>query len=75
MELIVTPKRFVVFEPAVDVLLSFPFEPVVVLKLITPFVVAAKLATRGFVAGRDEIFPIPYSELRGTLLVQNPKYN
>jgi hypothetical protein len=36
---------------------------------------ASKLATRGFVAGRDEIFPIPYSELQGTLLVQNPKYN
>jgi hypothetical protein len=36
---------------------------------------AAKLASRGFVAGKDEIFPIPYSELQGTLLVQNPKYN
>jgi hypothetical protein len=36
---------------------------------------SSKLSTRGFVSGRDEIFPIPFSELQGTLLVQNPKYN
>lgn len=35
---------------------------------------ATKLASRGFVAGKNEIFPIPYQELQGTLLVQNPKY-
>ncbi len=36
---------------------------------------ASALSSRGFVVGRDEVFPIPYSELQGTLLVQNPKYN
>lgn len=36
---------------------------------------AAKLANRGFVAGKDEIFPIPQVELQGTKLVQNPGYN
>jgi starch-binding outer membrane protein, SusD/RagB family len=36
---------------------------------------AAKLADRGFVAGRDEIWPIPTSELQGTKLKQNPGYN
>lgn len=35
---------------------------------------AAKLADRGFVAGKNEIFPIPSSELQGTKLVQNPNY-
>lgn len=35
---------------------------------------AAKLADRGFVAGKNEIFPIPASELQGTKLVQNPNY-
>jgi hypothetical protein len=35
----------------------------------------AVLGSRGFVAGKNEIFPIPASELRGTLLVQNPQYN
>lgn len=35
---------------------------------------AAKLGSRGFVAGKNEIFPIPFSELQGTLLVQNPNY-
>jgi starch-binding outer membrane protein, SusD/RagB family len=35
---------------------------------------AAKLASRGFVAGKNEIFPIPSSELQGTKLVQNPNY-
>lgn len=36
---------------------------------------AAKLSSRGFVAGKNEIFPIPYRELQGTKLVQNPGYN
>lgn len=36
---------------------------------------ATKLANRGFVAGRDEIWPIPISELQGTKLKQNPGYN
>jgi hypothetical protein len=35
----------------------------------------AKLADRGFVAGKNEILPIPFSELDGTQLVQNPNYN
>jgi starch-binding outer membrane protein, SusD/RagB family len=34
-----------------------------------------KLANRGFDAGVDEIFPIPFRELQGTKLVQNPGYN
>jgi starch-binding outer membrane protein, SusD/RagB family len=36
---------------------------------------AVKLANRGFVAGKDEIFPIPTRELQGTKLKQNPGYN
>jgi hypothetical protein len=36
---------------------------------------AAKLGSRGFVAGKNEIFPIPFRELQGTKLVQNPQYN
>ena len=32
------------------------------------------LAGRGFKTGTDEIFPIPFSELQGTMLVQNPNY-
>ena len=36
---------------------------------------ASKLSSRGFVAGKDEVFPIPFSELQGTMLTQNPKYN
>ena len=36
---------------------------------------ATKLASRGFVAGKNEIFPIPNAELVGTKLVQNPGYN
>lgn len=36
---------------------------------------AAKLASRGFVAGKHNIFPIPYKELENTKLVQNPNYN
>jgi hypothetical protein len=35
---------------------------------------AAKLGPLGFVAGRHEILPIPYSELQGTRLIQNPNY-
>jgi hypothetical protein len=35
---------------------------------------AAKLATRGFIAGKNEIFPIPVRELENTLIVQNPNY-
>jgi hypothetical protein len=35
---------------------------------------AAKLGSRGFVAGKNEIFPIPARELLGTKLVQNPGY-
>ena len=33
------------------------------------------LAGRGFVAGKHEIFPIPFRELQGTKLKQNPKYD
>jgi hypothetical protein len=36
---------------------------------------ASKLSSRGFVAGKNEIFPIPARELQGTRLVQNPQYN
>ncbi len=36
---------------------------------------AAKLSSRGFVTGKNEIFPIPARELQGTKLVQNPNYN
>jgi starch-binding outer membrane protein, SusD/RagB family len=32
------------------------------------------LGSRGFVAGKNEIFPIPLSELLNTKLVQNPNY-
>lgn len=35
---------------------------------------AAKLGSRGFKAGKNEIFPIPSQELQGTKLVQNPNY-
>ncbi len=35
---------------------------------------AAKLGGRGFIAGKNEVFPIPFRELQGTKLVQNPKY-
>jgi starch-binding outer membrane protein, SusD/RagB family len=34
----------------------------------------AKLGSRGFTAGKNEIFPIPARELLGTKLVQNPGY-
>lgn len=36
---------------------------------------ATKLSSRGFVAGKHNIFPIPYKELENTKLVQNPNYN
>jgi starch-binding outer membrane protein, SusD/RagB family len=35
---------------------------------------ATVLASRGFKAGKNEIFPIPALELQGTKLVQNPGY-
>ncbi|MDR6157594.1 hypothetical protein QF023_001110 [Chryseobacterium sp. SLBN-27] len=34
----------------------------------------AKLGTRGFVAGKNEILPIPFNELTNTALKQNPGY-
>ncbi len=34
-----------------------------------------KLASRGFVAGKNEILPIPAFDLQGTQLHQNPGYN
>jgi starch-binding outer membrane protein, SusD/RagB family len=36
---------------------------------------ATKLGSRGFMAGKNEIFPIPARELLGTKLKQNPNYN
>jgi hypothetical protein len=35
---------------------------------------ATVLASRGFKAGKNEVFPIPAGELQGTKLVQNPNY-
>ena len=35
---------------------------------------ATVLSSRGFVQGKNEIFPIPSRELQGTKLVQNPGY-
>lgn len=35
---------------------------------------ATKLASRGFVAGKNEVLPIPFRELDGTQLQQNPGY-
>lgn len=35
---------------------------------------AAKLTSRGFLAGKNEIFPIPIRELNSTQLKQNPNY-
>lgn len=35
---------------------------------------AAVLAPKGFVAGKNEILPIPYQELQNTKIVQNPGY-
>lgn len=34
----------------------------------------ARLGSRGFTAGKNEILPIPYNELQNTKLVQNPGY-
>lgn len=34
----------------------------------------AKLGSRGFKPGKNEIFPIPSQELQGTKLIQNPNY-
>jgi starch-binding outer membrane protein, SusD/RagB family len=36
---------------------------------------ATVLASRGFKAGKNEVFPIPNTELENTLMVQNPGYN
>ena len=36
---------------------------------------ASVLGGRGFIAGKNEVFPIPNRELQGTKLVQNPGYN
>lgn len=36
---------------------------------------ATVLQGRGFVAGKHEVFPIPFRELQGTKLEQNPGYN
>ena len=36
---------------------------------------ASKLSGKGFVAGKNEIMPIPLTELTGTILKQNPNYN
>ena len=33
------------------------------------------LGFKGFVAGKNEILPIPYTELQNTSIIQNPKYN
>lgn len=35
---------------------------------------ATVLSGRGFKAGKNEIFPIPYTELQNTKMVQNPQY-
>jgi len=35
---------------------------------------ASKLADRGFVAGKNEVFPIPYKELENTKIIQNLNY-
>ena len=35
---------------------------------------ATLLSARGFKAGKHEIFPIPFRELQGTKLIQNPDY-
>ncbi len=36
---------------------------------------ATALASRGFTAGKNEIWPIPFKELENTKIVQNPNYN
>ena len=35
---------------------------------------ATVLASRGFIAGKNEIWPIPLKELENTKIVQNPNY-
>ncbi|WP_346985241.1 hypothetical protein [Chryseobacterium sp. POE27] len=35
---------------------------------------STKLASKGFVVGKNEIMPIPLTELTGTILKQNPGY-
>ncbi len=35
---------------------------------------ASKLAFKGFTAGKNEVFPIPYSEFNNTKMIQNPNY-
>lgn len=35
---------------------------------------STKLSSKGFVAGKNEVMPIPYTELTGTILKQNPGY-
>jgi len=35
---------------------------------------SSKLSSRGFIAGKNEVLPIPYKELQNTQLVQNPGY-
>jgi hypothetical protein len=35
---------------------------------------ATALASRGFIAGKNEIWPIPLKELENTKIVQNPNY-
>ena len=34
----------------------------------------SKLASKGFVAGKNELLPIPYTELQNTSIKQNPNY-
>lgn len=36
---------------------------------------AAALTSRGFIAGKNEILPIPFAETQNTLIVQNPLYD
>ncbi|MBA0883467.1 RagB/SusD family nutrient uptake outer membrane protein [Flavobacterium undicola] len=36
---------------------------------------ATALASRGFTAGKNEIWPIPLKELENTKIIQNPNYN
>jgi len=36
---------------------------------------SAKLSSRGFKSGKNEIFPIPFKEMENTKIVQNPGYN
>ena len=36
---------------------------------------ATILATKGFIAGKNEIWPIALKELTNTSIVQNPGYN